>query len=153
MTLFIKIPQKIVFFSLFAFLVYGCVYTKSGNAGVFNRDIAVTAASGSVYIQISGRISEDIYANQHDDIKKLKEGVYEIKEPLIAQGTKTINQNILLYESQTFRYSLTTAEVVIMTIRSVDGEDAQLLVYEYGKSKKYTIRGGNQVGRVVSFKN
>ncbi|MDR1074511.1 MAG: hypothetical protein LBL45_12725 [Treponema sp.] len=143
-----------IFFSLCVFLVYGCVYTKSSNAGVFNRDIAVTAASGSVYLQISGRISEDIYAYDPDnDKKRLKDGVYEIKEPLIAQGTKTINQNIILYESQTFRYSLTTAEVVIMTIRSVDGEDAQLLVYEYGKSKKYTIRGGNQVGRVVSFKN
>jgi hypothetical protein len=119
----------------------------------FDRDIAITAASGSVSIHISGRISEDVYVyTPQNDKERLKEGVYE-KEPILPQGTKTINQNIILYESQTFRYTLTTAEVVIMSVRSIDGNDTQLIVHEYGKNRKYTISGKNKVGQVISFKN
>ncbi|MDR0557566.1 MAG: hypothetical protein LBG43_06845 [Treponema sp.] len=151
MTLFIMINRNMMLL-LCAILLYGCVYRKSGGAN-FNRDIAVTALSGNVYIRISGRISEDVYAYDPNGYKeRLKEGVYETM-PIVAQGTETINETIILHEAQTFAYTLTVAEVVIMTIRSIDGNDAQLIVYEYGKNKKYTINGKNKLGQVISLKN
>jgi hypothetical protein len=66
---------------------------------------------------------------------------------------ETINDNIVLHEAQSFTYTLTIAEVVIMTIRSIDGDDAQVIVREYGKNKKYTIDGTNKAGKVISLKN
>jgi CRISPR/Cas system-associated protein Csx1 len=138
-------------FLLFAFLLCGCLLkTKSGNAA-FNRNIAITALSGNAYIHISGRISEDIYLNHSGEERAWDKNI--IETPIVVQGTETIDQHILLYESQEFKYTLTIAEVVIMNIRSIDGNDVRLLVQEYGKNKEYTISGKNKQGKMISFKN
>ncbi|MDR2193278.1 MAG: hypothetical protein LBP19_02255 [Treponema sp.] len=135
---------------LLAALVYNCIHTKSGNSN-FNRDIAIRIASGNAYIYISGHISENIYVNVS---KNNKENMHTVIEtPIVEQGTETINQYIILNEGQTFRYTLTISEVVVMNIRSVDGNDVQMVVSEYGKDKKYVIKGKNSVGRMISFKN
>jgi hypothetical protein len=45
----------------------------------------------------------------------------------------------MLRETQRFQYTLTTAEVVIMNIRSVDSNDVKIIVSEYGRNKEYII--------------
>jgi outer membrane lipopolysaccharide assembly protein LptE/RlpB len=105
--------------------------------------------SGRARLDISGNISEDIYAYY------LTEGGAEIPvaNPVVAQGKRTINKQIILNAAEKFKYTLTTAEAVIVDINSVDGNDVTITVFEYGKTKEYEISGDNRFGRRISFKN
>ncbi|MDR0386547.1 MAG: hypothetical protein LBH57_00785 [Treponema sp.] len=145
---------KIVFLIL-VFSLCGCIHTKSGNTN-FNRDIEIAAVSGNVYISISGHISEDIYtSNQinYDEKGNINIGNSTMETRIVEQGKETINKKIILNETQRFRYTLTTAEVVIMNLRSVDGNDVKIIVSEYGKNKEYIIEGKSQIGKMISFRN
>jgi PBP1b-binding outer membrane lipoprotein LpoB len=154
MTAFIKTPRKLAILTL-AFLLCGCIHTKSGNSN-FNRAIEITVRSGRAYIDISGHISEDIYAggsvytynnNKRDITNTAPEA------PLVLQGARTINRQVILNATEQFQYTLTTAEVVIMNIKSVDDHDVIITVFEYGKNKEHTIDGGNKLGQTIVFKN
>jgi hypothetical protein len=133
---------------------YSCyTYTKSGNTNL-NRKIIIKVISGNVNLNISGHISENIYfydQNNYDNmgIKRMN----TVEMPIVLQGKETINENIILYENNEFIYTITTAEVVIVNVRSIDDSDAKILVFEYGKYKEYTIYGDNNFGQMVSFKN
>jgi hypothetical protein len=72
---------------------------------------------------------------------------------LVEQGKTTINTTIILHETERFQYTLTTAEAVIMNIRSLDGSDVKIVVSEYGRKKEYVIDGKSQFGQMISFKN
>jgi hypothetical protein len=147
---------------IFAFLIiifsfYNCTssayYTKSGNRNI-NRAIIIRVISGNVNLNISGHISENIYTNNKimNDDKGFK--IIETTEaPVALQGKKTINENIILYENNEFKYTLTQAEVVIVNVRSIDNNDAKILVIEYDKNKEYIIYGNNNLGQMISFKN
>jgi hypothetical protein len=141
-----KISAKILFLA-FVFSVSGCIYTKSGNTN-FNRDIEITVKSGKAYIDISGHISEDIYA-----YNKKNEPDTMLETPLVLQGQRTINKQIILGETEKFKYTLTTAEIVIMNIRSLDSNDVIITVFEYGKSEDRKIEGKNIFGQTISFRN
>jgi cell division protein FtsL len=136
-----------IFFSALVVLLCGCIYTKSGNKN-FNRDIERTALSGKAYIDISGHISEDIYAYNKKDKQNAA-----TETPLVLQGQRTINKQLILSETEKFKYTLTTAEIVIMNIRSIDSNDVIITVFEYGGSKEYKIDGKNKLGQTILFKN
>jgi hypothetical protein len=142
-------------FLILVFSLCGCIHTKSGNTN-FNRDIETIVASGNAYISISGHISEDIYTYSqinHDENGNITIGNNTTEMRIVEQGKETINKNIILNETQRFRYTLTTAEAVIMNLRSVDGNDVKIIVTEYGKNKEYIIEGKSQIGKMISFKN
>jgi hypothetical protein len=148
------VKQKYCCF-LFIFLglvLCNCVsiYTKSGNAN-WNRTISIKVLSGNVYLDISGHISEDIYFD--NNIYQNKQNNNFIDSPVVSQGKETINQSIVLNETQEFRYTLTTAEVVIANIRSIDENDAILIISEYNREKEYTIDGQNKLGQIITFIN
>jgi hypothetical protein len=148
----IKTMPKIALWMLVCSLC-SCIHTKSGNTN-FNRTIEITAVSGNAYIDISGHISEDIYIshqNRYDERGNIINNTME--NPIVLQGKQTINKKIILYETQKFTYTLTTAEVVIMNIRSIDTNDVKIIVFEYGKNKEYTIDGKSQFGQIISFRN
>jgi hypothetical protein len=133
------------------------VYTPSGNTN-FNRDIEIVAASGAVAIDISGHISENIYfrddAHRTDKEKNLRPTEpLTPRTPVVEQGKETIRKTIILYETEKFKYTLTPAEALILNARSIDGNDAKLRVFEYGRSEEYLIDGKNRFGRMLSFKN
>jgi hypothetical protein len=44
-------------------------------------------------------------------------------------------------------------EVVTMNITSFDGNDAEIIVYQYGKEKKCTVKGTNKLGFFIAFQN
>ena len=148
--------QRIVMFLIYLFFVLsGCLSTKSGNTN-FNRNISIKVVSGNISINISGHISEDIYFNNlvhddHDKLRIIKDNTKDL--PVVSQGKKTINQNIILYERQEYKYTLATAEVVIMTIKTLDDNDTTIVVIEYGKEREYKIIGQNKLGQIISFRN
>jgi hypothetical protein len=152
---FFRLLPKIVFLT-FSFSLCGCLlHTKSGNRN-FNRDIEIVAASGGAYIDISGHISENIYAYNYindDDTRSIGMGNTMPGMPLVEQGKATITKTIILHETERFQYTLTTAEAVIMNIRSLDGNDVKIVVVEYGRNKEYVIDGKSQFGQMISFKN
>jgi hypothetical protein len=154
MTMFLKIMPKLVF-PIFIFSLCGCIHTKSGNTN-FNRDIEIMIVSGNAYIDISGHISEDIYIyNQinYDEKGDINIGNNTMGMRIVEQGKETINKKIILHETQKFQYILTTAEVVIINIRSIDSNDVKIIVSEYGQNKEYIIDGKNQFGQMISFRN
>jgi hypothetical protein len=151
---FFKLLPKIVFLT-FLFSLCGCLHTKSGNTN-FNRGIEITAASGNAYIDISGHISENIYAYNYinnDDTRSIGISNTAPEMPVVEQGKATITTAIILHETERFQYTLTTAEAVLMNIRSLDGNDVKIVVSEYGRKKEYVIDGKSQFGRMISFKN
>jgi hypothetical protein len=143
----LKIIQKIVFLTL-AFLLCACIHSRLGNKN-FNRNMEVMVTSGRAYFDISGHISDDIFI----DIKKDMILDNTLLNPVVLQGQRTINKKIILGKTEKFKYTLTTAEVVIMNIRSVDGNDVAITVFEYGKHREYKIDGKNKLGQTLAFRN
>jgi len=140
------------------FVLSGCAnstYTKSGNQN-WNRTISVKVVSGNIFINISGHISENIYSGppRNDINDKYRTTPKDIdNSPVVYQGKETINKTIILNENQEYKYTLTLAEAVIMTIKSIDDNDAIIIISEYGKEKEYKIIGQNKLGQIISFKN
>jgi hypothetical protein len=140
-----------IYLVIFSFLLVGCTtYTKSGDAGL-NRTISIKVTSGNVSMSLSGHISENIYTSVENDLEK--QNFPNEKTPMVSQGKVTINQDFVLYQTQNFEYTLTGAEVLAINVRSIDDNDAQLTVTEYGKEKAYKIDGKNKAGHIISFKN
>jgi ABC-type enterochelin transport system permease subunit len=141
-------------FLIILFTLYSCVtYTKSGNTNL-NRDILIKVVSGNVYLNISGHISENIYPYNQNIYDDIKNGIINtIEMPIVVQGKETINQNMILYENDEFKHTLTMTEVVIVNVRTIDNEDAKILVFEYGRNTEYIIYGNNNLGQTISFKN
>ena len=148
------IKKKLLVSLLFAFLfLFGCITTESGNEN-FNRNILVRVISGSININISGHISENIYLENPINLETKTISSDNITRTLIAsQGRETINQHIILYETQEFKCTLTTSEVLIMNIRSLNDEDSKIIVLEYGKGREYIIIGQNRLGQIITFRN
>ena len=139
--------RNILLFILLLFILNNCTSTRSGNAHL-NRDISIKVLSGNVYLNISGHISENVYLN----IDHYSNNTF-FDSPIVFQGKETINQNIILYETQEFKYTLTIAEVVIVNVKSIDDNDAIIVIFEYGKKKEYKIDGQNRLGQIITFKN
>ena len=149
--MFPKKRQIGIYLVIFTFLLIGCAtYTKSGDAGL-NRTISIKVTSGNVAMRLSGHISENIYTSVENDLEK--QNFPNEKTPMVSQGKVTINQDFILYQTQIFEYTLTGAEVLAVNVRSIDDNDAQLTVTEYGKEKKYKIDGNNKIGQIISFAN
>jgi hypothetical protein len=144
--------QKIgIYFVVFSLLLIACATsTKSGNVG-FNKIISIKVISGNVSMHISGHVSETIYAYSNTDLEK--QNFHNEKTPIISQGRITINQEIIVYETQIFEYTLAIDEALMVNVRSVDDNDAQIIVIEQGNEKEYAIDGRNKIGQIISFKN
>jgi hypothetical protein len=139
-----------IYLIFFTILMIGCIYTQSRDPGL-DRIISIKVTSGNVSMNLSGHISENIYSAVESDLEK--QNFPNEKTPIVSQGRATIQQNIILYETQEFNYALTYAEVLMVNIRSVDDNNAQLMVIEYGKAREYKIDGKNKFGQVISFRN
>jgi hypothetical protein len=143
--------QSGIFFVMFVSLLIGCAsYTESENADI-NNTISIKVTSGNVFMGISGYISENDPDKQnfpHEKTPVVSQG-----KVTVNQGNVTIDQDIILYETQKFEYTLANTEILMVNVRSVDDNDAQLMVTEYGKEKKYKIDGNNKIGQIISFEN
>jgi hypothetical protein len=140
-----------IYFLIFTFLLIGCAsYTESENA-YLNNTISIKVTSGNVFMGFSGHISENDPERQNFPNEKTP--IVSQGRITINQGNETINQDIILYETQKFEYTLTDTETLVVNVRSADDNDAQLIVIEYGKEKEYKIDGKNKVGQIISFRN
>jgi len=102
-------------------------------------------------MHLSGHIGNNIYAYSNTDLEK--QNLHNEKAPAVSQGRISIDQEVILYETQTFEYTLGIDEALMVTVRSVDDNDAQLIIVEFGQEKEYAIDGKNKIGQIISFKN
>jgi hypothetical protein len=151
--------MKFIFiFLLFPFLFYYCASSsdsrqnvryinKSNNKYDMNnynkfKEIIIKVISGNVSLNISG---------------------YTVSE---NKNTNTINKTIALQENNEFKYNMIMNEIVILNVRSIDNNDAKILVSEYDNtgytvygnnklivSKEYIIYGSNNMGKMISISN
>jgi hypothetical protein len=152
---FFRKQQTGIMVLMFSLLLYGCIHTESGNRS-FNRSFLIKAMSGNIHINISGHISENIYFDNPITSDFSKQQVVPDNRrdsPIVSQGKETINQNFILYENQEYKYTLTTAEIVIITVRSLDENNAILKVFERGVEKEYKIDAKNKLGQTIILKN
>jgi midasin (ATPase involved in ribosome maturation) len=152
---YLRKPKAIILPLYLFFVLSGCAYTESGKQN-FNRNISISVVSGSIYISIVGHISENIYfvpPINDVDINNRITPKDNKNSPVVYQGKETIKETIILNETQEYKYTLTMAEAVIMTIRSLDNNDAIIIISEYGKEKEYKIIGQNRSEQIISFKN
>jgi len=152
--------NKFIFiFLLFPFLFYYCVSSssdsrqnvryinKSNNKYDMNnynkfKEIIIKVISGNVSLNISGHTASGNI------------------------NTNTINKTIALQENNEFKYNMIMDEIVILNVRSIDNNDAKILVSEYDNtgytvygnnkliiSKEYIIYGNNNLGKMISISN
>ena len=144
--------QKVgICFVVCSLLLIGCASSAQSRNSGFPRVIAIKAISGNVSMHLSGHISNNIYAYSNTDLEK--QNLHNEKAPAISQGRVSIDQEVILYETQTFGYTLGIDEALMINVRSVDDNDAQLIIVEFGQEKEYTIDGKNKIGQIISFKN
>jgi len=151
--------MKFIFiFLLFPFLFYCCASSsdsrqnvryinKSNNKYDMNnynkfKEIIIKVISGNVSLNISGHTASGNI------------------------NTNTINKTIALQENNEFKYNMIMDEIVILNVRSIDNNDAKILVSEYDNtgytvygnnkliiSKEYIIYGNNNLGKMISISN
>jgi len=117
---------------------------------MFPANKTIRINSGSVILKINGRINENLYLDIPD--KRLREPVDYYDNPLIGEGTISKNEIKYLSTGDEYTFSVLPTEVVTINFISSDG-DAEISVFEYGKEKKYTIKGTNILGLFIAFQN
>jgi hypothetical protein len=85
------------------------------------------------------------------DIQIKDEKYYE--NPTISEGTITKNDTKYLSTGEEYKFSVLPTEVVTINITSLDGNDVEIIAYQYGKEKKYTLKGINILGVSMAFQN
>jgi hypothetical protein len=137
-------------FVLPLFFSIACLHSRTSPAS-FASDAGIKIFYGSAIVKIDGRINENLYYASIFDNQIKDEKYYD--NPVIAEGTVTKNETKHLTTGEEYRFSVLPTEVVTMNIISSNGNDVIILVYQYGKEKKYTVQGTNTLGLFIAFQN
>jgi hypothetical protein len=106
---------------------------------------------GSAILIINGRINENLYAGSSLDRSGKDINYYD--NPVINEGTITKDEIKYLSAGEEYTFSVLPTEVVTINIRSLDGDDVEISVFEYSREKKYTVKGTNMMGLLIAFQN
>jgi len=137
-------------FLLPLFICSSCLHSRtSSNPYPVSKTIKIDY--GSVVLKINGRINENLYLDISD--KRLKDTIDYYDNPLIREGTITKNEIKYLSTGGEYKFSVLPNEVVTINIISTDGNDVEINVFEYGKEKKYALKGTNKLGLFIAFQN
>ena len=136
-------------FLLPLFICSSCLHSRT-TAQMYAVSKIIKINSGSVVLKINGRINENLYFDIPE--KRLRDPVDFYDNPLIGEGTVTKNEIKHLSTGEEYKFSVLPTEVVTINIISSDG-DAEISVFEYGKEKKYSIKGINTLGLFIAFQN
>jgi hypothetical protein len=102
-------------------------------------------------LKINGQVNENLYNTGIFDTQKKDEKYYD--NPAIREGTITKNEIKYLSTGEEYNFSVIPTEVVTINITSTDGNDVEIVVYQYGKEKNYTLKGTNRMGLSLAFQN
>jgi hypothetical protein len=117
----------------------------------FAIDSWIKIINGSAILKIYGQVNENLYNTSIFDTQIKDEKYYE--NPVIREGTITKNETKCLSTGEEYEFSVLPTEVVTINILSLDENDVEIIAYQYGKEKKYTLKGTNKLGLFISFQN
>jgi len=144
------IKKCLCIFLLPLFICSSCLHSRS-SAQMFPVSKTIKINSGNVVLKIDGRINENLYLDIPD--KRLRDPVDYYDNPLIGEGTITKNEIKHLSTGDEYTFSVLPTEVVTINFISSDDIDVEISVFEYGKEKKYTVKGTNKLGLFIAFQN
>ena len=132
------------------FFCLSCLYSRTA-APTFVVNNSIRTNYGSAILLINGRINENLYAGSSLDRSGKDINYYD--NPVINEGTITKDEIKYLSAGEEYTFSVLPTEVVTINIRSLDGDDVEISVFEYSREKKYTIKGTNMMGLLIAFQN
>jgi len=102
-------------------------------------------------MKINGRINENLYSGSSFDGTTRDLSYYD--NPVINKGTITKDETKYLSAGEEYAFSVLPTEVVTINIRSLDGDDVEIVVFEYSRERKYTLKGTDMMGLLIAFQN
>jgi hypothetical protein len=132
------------------FLFFSCLHSRTTGPALA-ADVGIKIFNGRAILKIDGQVNENLYNTSVFDAPIRDEQYYE--NPVIREGTITKNEIKYLSTGEEYRFSVLPTEVVTINISSLDGNDVEVVVYQYGKEKRYTLKGTNRIGLSLAFQN
>ena len=132
------------------FLLFSCLHSRT-TAPSFAVDVEIKIFIGKAILKINGQVNENLYTTSIFDTQIRDEKYYE--NPTIREGTITKNEIKYLSTGEEYKFYVLPTEVVTINITSLDGNDVEVIVYQYGKEKKYSLKGTNIMGLSLAFQN
>ena len=132
------------------FFCLSCLYSRTA-APTFTVNNSIRIDYGSAILKINGRINENLYGGSPFDGTTKDINYYD--NPVINKGILTKDETKYLSAGEEYAFSVLPTEVVTINIRSLDGDDVEISVFEYSREKKYTIKGTDMMGLLIAFQN
>ena len=110
----------------------------------------IIISSGNAVVKIDGRLNENLYRRAPSQESQIT--VYD-DTPAIIEGSVTKNETRIMSSGDEYNFSILPTEVVTINIRSMDGNDVELVVFRRGREENYTIPGTNMLGMSIGFTN
>ena len=127
-----------------------CLHSRTtGPMFTVNRTLRVD--HGNAVLRISGMVTEDLFRGNPFDNKTRDKNSFD--NPFVREGSITKNETINLSANEEYRFSVLPTEVVNINIRSLDGNDVVITVFEGSTKRKHTIKGADRMGLFLSFQN
>jgi hypothetical protein len=144
--------KKLNLYILMATLVLciSCLYSRTGASPItVHRSIKINY--GNAILKINGQINENLYTARPNE--RLNDPIKYYDNPIITEGTITKNETKYLSTGEVYAFSVLPTEVVTINITSLDNNDVEITVFEYGQEKIYTLNGSNRLGLNIAFQN
>jgi hypothetical protein len=134
-----------------------CLYSRSA-AATMARNVSVKIALGRAVVKVNGEVTENLYHHPYGGNGRVQNGEkYDNERPYAAPAIpeKTVTKNEALYMStgEEYKLSILPTEVVTVNITSLDANDVEVVVYQYGREEKHTVKGANTLGLFLAFQN
>ncbi|MDR1248611.1 MAG: hypothetical protein LBK63_04830 [Treponema sp.] len=121
------------------------------------RSASVKITLGRAIVKINGEVVENLYSSYPHSALAANQKNYDEEKyyttPIISEKTITKNETLYMSTGEIYRFSILPTEVVTINITSLDTNDVEVAVYQYGKEKKHTVNGTNKLGTFLSFQN
>jgi hypothetical protein len=140
----------IVFSVLIVLLNVSCLHSRT-TAPSFAVKAGIKIINGNAIIKIDGKVNENLYSTSIFDTQIKDDKYYD--NPTIREGSITKNEIKYLGSGEEYMVSVLPTEVVTLNIVSSDGNDVDIIIYQYGREKKYTVSGNNRLGFSIAFQN
>jgi len=139
-----------IFIVLLLLSFVSCLHSRSSVSTVTAK-AEIKVIYGNAILNINGKITENLYlANIFTNQKK---NIDYYDNPTINEGTITKNETINFSTGDKYTFFILPAEVVTINIISLDGNDVEIITYQFGEEKRYTIKGTDKLGLLIAFKN
>jgi hypothetical protein len=137
-------------------LCVSCLHTRGG-VPAMTRSATIKIALGRATVKIVGEVTKNLYSSYPYSARSIDGEKYRDEKPYGAPAIseKTITKNEILYMStgEEYKLSILPTEVVTVNITSLDSNDVEVAVHQYGRDKKYTVKGANTLGLFLGFQN